>query len=188
LVVAVPNRAPGALGLVQDFVNTRELDRDREEIPTPDALGAWLDGHGLLRREGVTEADHARAVELRETLRRLLLANNGAALDPGDLWLLDQVAADSGLHPRFLPGGRVTLEPAVPGVPGALGRLLAAVSEAMNAGTWGRLKVCADHRCLWAFYDRSKNRSGHWCSMEVCGNRAKARQFRRRQRSSRPSQ
>jgi predicted RNA-binding Zn ribbon-like protein len=172
---------------VQDFVNTRQLDPDREEIPTPEALAVWLDARRLLRRERVSEADHLRAVELREALRRLLLANNGAALDPGDLWLLDQVAADSGLRPRFLPGGRVALEPAVPGVTGALGRLLAAVSEAMSAGTWGRLKACGDHACLWAFYDRSRNRSGHWCSMEVCGNRAKARQFRRRQRSSRAS-
>jgi predicted RNA-binding Zn ribbon-like protein len=183
----VPNRAPGSLGLVQDFVNTRELDPDREEIPTPDALGAWLRGRGLHRGDRVSEADHLRAVELREALRRLLLANNGAPPVAADLELLDRVAADSGLRPRFLPGGRVALEPAAPGVQGALGRLLAAVSDAMNAGTWSRLKVCADHGCLWAFYDRSKNRSGHWCSMEVCGNRAKARQFRQRRRSSRAS-
>lgn len=174
------NRAPGSLGLVQDFVNTLELDPDREEIPTPDALGAWLGARDLLDGERVSEADHARAVELREALRRVLMANNGAALDPADLAVLDRVAADSGLRPRFPPGGGVAFEPAAAGVTGALGRLLAGVCEAMSAGTWSRLKVCAERRCLWAFYDRSRNRSGHWCSMEVCGNRAKAREFRRR--------
>lgn len=178
------NRAPGSLGLVQDFVNTRAFDPDREQLPTPEALRGWLDERGLLRGEPVAQADHVRAVELREALRRLLLANNGAPPDAGDLELLNRVAEDSGLRPRFRAGGRVVLEPAAPGAPGALGRLLAAVSDAMSSGTWGRLKACADHGCLWAFYDRSRNRSGHWCSMEVCGNRAKARQFRRRRGSS----
>jgi predicted RNA-binding Zn ribbon-like protein len=58
------------------------------------------------------------------------------------------------------------------------------IAEAMAEGSWGRLKACSDHGCQWAFFDRSKNRSGHWCSMRVCGNRAKARQFRERRRSS----
>ena len=177
------NRAPGSLGLVQDFVNTRAFDPDQEQIPTPEALGAWLADRGLLQNEQLSEADRLRAVELREALRRLLLANNGAAPAAGDLALLNRVAEDGGLRPRFLPGGQVALEPAAPGVPGALGRLLAAVADAMSAGTWGRLKACAGEGCLWAFYDRSRNRSGHWCSMEVCGNRAKARQFRSRRRS-----
>jgi predicted RNA-binding Zn ribbon-like protein len=52
----------------------------------------------------------------------------------------------------------------------------------MAEGTWERLKVCPAHDCLWAFYDSSRNRSGHWCSMKVCGNRAKARSYRERHR------
>ncbi len=31
------------------------------------------------------------------------------------------------------------------------------------------------------FFDRSKNKSGKWCSMNACGNRAKVRAFRARQ-------
>jgi predicted RNA-binding Zn ribbon-like protein len=177
------NRAPGTLGLVQDFVNTRELDEPADAIGTPGELGAWLGERGLLDGDQVGAAEQARALELREALRRLLLANNGGPLHEADLALLNRVAAESGLRPRFVAGGQVLLEPAVPGVRGALGRLLTVVSGAMNEGTWGRLKVCADHGCRWAFYDRSKNRSGHWCTMDVCGNRAKARQFRQRRRS-----
>ena len=178
------NRASGSLGLVQDFVNTLEVDAGRDAIPTPEALAAWLAARGLLRGDGgAGEAGHALAVEFREVLRRLLLANNGAAADVADLALLDRVAAEGGLRPRFPSGDRVVLEPAEPGVRGALGRLLAAVADAMNDGTWSRLKACADRSCLWVFYDRSRNRSAHWCSMEVCGNRAKARQFRRRHKA-----
>ncbi|MGH3007295.1 MAG: CGNR zinc finger domain-containing protein, partial [Gaiellaceae bacterium] len=43
-----------------------------------------------------------------------------------------------------------------------------------------RLKACRAEDCRWAFYDRARNRSRHWCSMAVCGNRTKARTFRRR--------
>jgi len=37
--------------------------------------------------------------------------------------------------------------------------------------------------CQWAFYDRSKNRSGRWCSMRTCGNRTKTRAYRTRRRA-----
>jgi predicted RNA-binding Zn ribbon-like protein len=33
------------------------------------------------------------------------------------------------------------------------------------------------------FYDRSKNRSGRWCVMAECGNRAKVRAYRERERA-----
>ena len=171
------NVAPGRLRLVQEFVNTLEADEDRDNIATPQLLVAWLAERGLLSGDADGAAEHAGAIEVREALRRLLLANN-AARPPAasDLEILNRAALESGLRPRFTTQGGVRLEP------GALGSLLAEVSEAMAEGTWHRLKACAEDTCVWAFYDRSKNRSGHWCSMEVCGNRAKARSFRQRQR------
>jgi predicted RNA-binding Zn ribbon-like protein len=182
-------RAPGSLGLVQDFVNTLELEpgpREEavEQIGTPEALTAWLVERGLLSDGPAGVADVARALELREAIRRLLFANNGGQVDEADLALLNRAVGECGLRPRFVAGGRVVLEPAAKDARGALGRLLAAVSQAMSEGSWHRLKACADEGCRWAFYDSSKNRAGHWCSMESCGNRAKARQFRQRRRAT----
>jgi predicted RNA-binding Zn ribbon-like protein len=177
-------RAPGPLGLVQEFVNTLDVEEAEEQLDTPYALGAWLAERRLL--EGappVTAADLARALQLRESLRHLLLTNNGGPLRESDLAMVNDMAAEFGLRPRILAGGQVRLEPALVGVRGALGKILAAACEAMREGTWSRLKACGQDSCQWAFYDRSRNRSGHWCSMEVCGNRAKARQFRQRRRS-----
>jgi predicted RNA-binding Zn ribbon-like protein len=68
-------------------------------------------------------------------------------------------------------------------VPGALSRILAVVYTAMADESWHRLKACRLDDCQWAFYDQSKNRSRTWCSMKVCGNRAKARAYRERQRA-----
>jgi predicted RNA-binding Zn ribbon-like protein len=84
---------------------------------------------------------------------------------------------------RFDEDGEATLVPESPGVSAALGRILITVVRAMDEGSWGRLKACPNDACRWAFYDHSKNRSGKWCTMEVCGNRMKARTFRQRQAS-----
>jgi len=46
-----------------------------------------------------------------------------------------------------------------------------------------RLRDCANTACGWLFIDHSKNASRRWCDMGECGNRAKARRFRERQRS-----
>jgi predicted RNA-binding Zn ribbon-like protein len=55
---------------------------------------------------------------------------------------------------------------------------------AMIDGTWVRLKACLDPDCGWAFYDRSRNRSGHWCEMAVCGSRHKVRAYRARRHTA----
>jgi predicted RNA-binding Zn ribbon-like protein len=44
-----------------------------------------------------------------------------------------------------------------------------------------RVGECADlHGCGWLFYDTSRNRSRRWCSMDSCGNRAKAQRHYQR--------
>ena len=48
-----------------------------------------------------------------------------------------------------------------------------------------RVGQCADDRCGWLFLDTSRNRSRRWCSMEDCGNRAKARRHYKRKRAVR---
>ena len=60
--------------------------------------------------------------------------------------------------------------------------MLAIVAASIADGTWERLKACAADDCHWAFYDHTRNRSGRWCSMAVCGNRAKVERFRERAR------
>ena len=57
-------------------------------------------------------------------------------------------------------------------------RVAAAVAEALVAGTWTRLKACEAADCHWAYYDRSPAGRGRWCSMQVCGARAKMRRYR----------
>jgi len=179
--------APGPLSLVQAFANTvaEEGHLRWEAFGDAASLRSWLKGSGLLAGgEPVGEADVARAREVRAALRSLLAANNGREVDPAAIRALDLAAERARLTVRFGADGRATLEAGAGGVDGALGRVLAAVHAGMEEGTWGRLKACANATCGWAFYDRSKNRSGRWCSMEVCGNRTKTRAYRRRRQGA----
>ena len=47
-----------------------------------------------------------------------------------------------------------------------------------------RLKQCGGASCGWLFLDTTRNHSRQWCRMADCGNVAKVRRFRRRQRRS----
>lgn len=173
--------APGDLALVQAFINTLEREHDTDEVATVDGLRAWLVNAELLEPSApVGECDVAQARAVREALRALTLTNNGAGDDPNALDTLNRAARSAQLAVSFAPGGEAGLEARAPGVDGALGRILAAALDAMADGSWSRLKACPADNCLWAFYDETKNHSGTWCSMSVCGNRTKARVYRRR--------
>ena len=178
-------RAPEPLHLVQRFVNSVDLEDGSEELVSPDALREWLAGRGLMHPDdSITDGDLRRAVDVREGLRALLLANNGEDFDAAAVERLDRAASRAGLRLRFREGGCAEFEPDATGVDGALARLLATVAEARVDGTWERLKACPRTDCEWAFYDHSKNRSGRWCNMAVCGNVEKARAYRERRRAS----
>jgi predicted RNA-binding Zn ribbon-like protein len=152
----IPKAAPEPLRQVQLFLNSIDVHNGLEWLPD------WLEE----RRLG---GELARAQELREALRSLALASNGGPLDPAALATVDAAAA----RLRVRVGEDVRLEGA-----DALDEIVAVAVAAMLDGTWGRLKACRN--CSWSFYDYSPNRSATWCSMQLCGNRAKTRAYRRR--------
>jgi predicted RNA-binding Zn ribbon-like protein len=174
--------APGSLALVQGFVNTRNIMRGYDLLDEVEGAAGWLVERGLLDGNvGLAEEGRLRLVEFREGLRRILLGHNGGPVGEG-VDVLNEAAEDALLRVRFDAGGAPGLLPAGAGsaVGGVAARLLVAAVGASSEGTWQRLKACRNEGCLWAFYDGSKNRSGSWCTMDVCGSRAKMRAYRRR--------
>jgi predicted RNA-binding Zn ribbon-like protein len=185
--MASSKEAPGELRLVQRFVNTADFMTGEDELATPDALRAWLADNDLMPGDlPVAEAEHCRAVDVREGLRALLLANNGDPLDTATLERLNRGASRAGLVMRVDEEGTPVLEPDASGLDAAMARLMAIVARAQADGTWSRLKACPRESCLWAFYDYSKNHSARWCRMEVCGNVEKARKYRERHKAPAP--
>jgi predicted RNA-binding Zn ribbon-like protein len=55
-------------------------------------------------------------------------------------------------------------------------------TELLTSPQLPRLRECAGEACGWVFLDRTKNASRRWCDMAECGNRAKARRYRARQK------
>ena len=173
---------PHDLDLVIDFVNTLDPDESTDALATPDGLGTWLAERGLLNggRARLSISEQKLAIRLREALRTLMLANNGAPAGAAAAQELELAARRGQLGVHFTVGGSVALRPAAPGVPGALAALLVPIADATRDGSWQRVKACRASDCQWAFYDRSRNRSGVWCEMAVCGNRTKVRAYRAR--------
>jgi len=169
------------LDLVRDYVNTFDLETGIDEIATPYELATWFSEQGLV--EDLVEPTGQEvedALSLREAIRELLLANNGVEVDAGAAsQTLEEAGRKAHLGVRFAEG-RPLLAPEGDGARGALGRIVATVAELAPTDEWKRLKTCRDEHCRVAFYDKSRNRSRAWCSMEVCGNREKARSFRKR--------
>ncbi|SRR5579884_2114433 len=150
--------------LVCDFVNTLELEDG------VDRLAEW---------PGLDDLDEAR--EVREALRELLRANNGCDAErERALAVLDAAAVRAGIAVRLAADG-VRLE----APRGGVGAVVAAAAQAMADGSWPRVKACRSDTCRWAFVDGARNHSRQWCSMQVCGNREKARAFRRRHGAAR---
>ena len=177
--------APGELRLIQAFVNSRwDLDQQLEEqLRTPSELVAWLARHGLLESDTkLTKAELKRALDVREGLRAMLFVNNGAAQDEEAIERLNRALGRTALAVRFGPDAVPELTSRGRDLDAALGSLASIVAVAQIDGTWPRLKACRGVHCGWAFYDHSRNQSGSWCSMAVCGSRSKAREYRRRQR------
>jgi predicted RNA-binding Zn ribbon-like protein len=169
------------LDLVRDFVNTFDFETGIDAIATPDELAMWFSEQGLVDDlVEPTEAEVGEARAVREAIRELLLANNGVEADSAAASkILEDAGRKAGLGVRF-EDGRPVLAPEDEGARGATGRIVAAVAELAPTDEWKRLKGCRDEHCRVAFYDKSRNRSRAWCSMEVCGNRDKQRGYRER--------
>jgi predicted RNA-binding Zn ribbon-like protein len=177
--------ASGEIGLIQAFVNTVDLQDGPELLADENGLHDWLVANGLMHSEATVTADDFRhGIAVREAMRAVIGGNSGQPVYPVDLATLNRAATASRPRVRFGSGGKARLEPEATGVVGALGRLVLTLYSAMQSPDWNRLKLCGSDSCRWAFFDRSKNHSSRWCKMASCGNREKARRFRKRGKAS----
>jgi predicted RNA-binding Zn ribbon-like protein len=182
-----------------DFCNTL-AGWDEEEpgdyLGAYDHLVLWAAGWELiddgtaaelraLGRDHPGEADQilGSARELRAALYHVLTEReSGAALD-----LVGAVARRAYESSELdLDGGRARwrLSPSA-GLPIPLYAVARAGAELLTSGEASAVHRCPGNECGWLFIDRSGRR--RWCTMAICGNRAKARRFAERQRGSRVS-
>ena len=116
---------------------------------------------------GVLHRLAASSVPAAEDLRRL----NGALSHSAPRAVLE--------HAEEAFGWRIAVKPTASGI---LAPVLWSAADLLVGPDSARLRECANHRCLWLFLDDSKNGSRRWCSMQMCGNRAKAHRHYLRQK------
>jgi predicted RNA-binding Zn ribbon-like protein len=175
-----------------DFVNTlRERWRRRvETLATPADLGLWLHRAGLLDEPpGAVPASllpEARAV--REAIDACLTAAlDGRTADASALARIDRWLPAAAAPPRLIAGPALVAA-ARDDPRRALGVVaLDAAHMLGDPAEATRMRICASATCSARFYDRSPTGRRRWCSMQGCGNQAKARRYRARHHHERES-
>ena len=181
--------------LCLDFANTAEMHASQkpdESLHDFEDLVTWGQAAGLvdpgrakdlrqIAREHVDEADafYGCAIGLREAIYGLFAQLSGEQMiNPEDLALLNQTLRQALPNLRVISSSTGIYWGWVDN-PQALDQIIWPVARSaadlLTSTNLTRVRQCADDRgCGYLFMDTSRNRSRRWCSMESCGNRAKA--------------
>jgi predicted RNA-binding Zn ribbon-like protein len=173
--------------LALDFAGTvKHRDTASEDLlSSPSLLREWLAAAGLVDSPPlVSEAEFARALEVREAVYRLALASvTGGLRSQDDVDMINAAAAAAPVTVVLTQTG-VRRE----GTAGAIVATLARAAVVLLGGPdAARIRGCEDPLCTRLFVDASRAGSRRWCEMSGCGNRTKAAGFRARHSASPPS-
>jgi predicted RNA-binding Zn ribbon-like protein len=197
-----------SLGL--DFLNSiaTPVDTPVDWLDSGDGLVRWLAQAELVPADALGElnarampgeldkvADQARA--LREWFRGFLRKHMGRPLTPKalhELGPLNRLLERDEAYSQILrhhhgDGGRLELRTMRRWR--SPGSLLLPIGEALAKlvceDDFADVKACAGHSCTLVFADRTRRRARRWCSMAICGNRAKQAAHRDRLKKPRPA-
>jgi predicted RNA-binding Zn ribbon-like protein len=168
-----------------NFVGTmKRRDSAREELLTePDSLSDWAVEAGLLDAAiDVTVDDLNAAIDVREAVYRTVIARlEGRRPKSADVDLLNKWAAEPQLTPQLLRSGGIRRAGTVAQV---LSSVAADLLDLVAGPDVENVKRCAHDGCTRLYVDSSRAKNRHWCGMGTCGNKAKVRAFRERQRAA----
>ncbi len=181
--------------LCLDFTNTVDMHASANPGET---LNDYSDLVNWGKTEGLLSNDEAQALldeaqrspeeaerslrfakDLREVIYRLLTAiADDETPSEADLTAFNNALSTAMAHSELIPVGKnfawVYVHEAQD-LTWILGPVVRSAADLLATKDLRRIGMCADDRgCGWLFYDTSKNHSRRWCSMESCGNRAKA--------------
>jgi predicted RNA-binding Zn ribbon-like protein len=181
-----------------DFLNTLALEDGAlvERLTSLDTAAAWLADAGVvsdarwITRLARTPPAQAALLERLVTTRTALrdVADAVAHGQTPDRRAIDEVnralqsrervelvAADDGVRLGHSHVGDA--------VDDVLARIAEPIVREIGSGHDDRVRICANDTCRWIFYDESRSGRRRWCDMATCGNRAKARRHRERQKT-----
>ncbi|WP_282607749.1 CGNR zinc finger domain-containing protein [Pelagibius sp. Alg239-R121] len=171
--------------LCLDFLNTADWSAEgevlHEKLSDVQDLSTWCRAVDLGSQSGPKALSTTETILMfRGCLRRVFLAAmTGEKPKKKDLAHLNRVLKSGADEtPLATRQGKLSFSKNT-----SLEQILAlsAVGVLTAQQELARIKICPSADCGWLFLDESKNRRRRWCSMETCGNRAKARRHYQRQ-------
>ena len=191
-----------AIGL--DFLNSiaTPVDEPVEWISSGDDLLAWLEKAGLIAKNVATEVSEssvpgeldavaAQARALREWFRGFVRAHCGKKLEARALPELEPLnrllARDEQFGrleaaPRGESGLRYLTQRRRRSPEALLFPIAAAIADVICNEDFRGIRACEGHKCTIFFADHTRGGARRWCSMAICGNRAKQAAHRKRGR------
>jgi predicted RNA-binding Zn ribbon-like protein len=187
-----------------DFANSAEwhaAPEPTEKLNSYSDLVGWSWAAGLLNdQEADKLLDRASrkpekaaraledAIEAREAIYRLFSAvAAGREVPSAPFTHLNKAIADALSHSRLVVSGERFewgWDPEATGLDAMLRPILRSTAELLVSDERDRVGECDDDRgCGYLFLDTTRNHSRRWCSMESCGNRAKARRHYERSKT-----
>jgi predicted RNA-binding Zn ribbon-like protein len=179
-----------------DFVDTLEFDKDEsvEHFPTTSVAIDWLRDQGLLHEPIEPEVEAlrtpspasdralARIRQVRTALREIVVA--AVEHRPAAGRAIDTVNRVLPARQRFIlvcgPGGVLDHRHEGDAIDDVLARIAERIARQVISPDVDRLRICDNDECRWVFFDSSRTGKRRWCTMQTCGNRAKAARHRAR--------
>jgi predicted RNA-binding Zn ribbon-like protein len=185
-----------AYELSLDFANTvdwRNGKNRHDGIESFSHLVSWSVQKGVIpagqassvlraaREERLEEGVLRRAIQLREVIYRIFSAiGHGEHPDGQDIRALNGFLSGYPTSSTVVRNGDEFGWEWIPNT-GTEGRILWPIAKSaadlLTSDQLGRVRECANQEegCGWVFLDKTRSRTRKWCSMDGCGNRAKAR-------------
>jgi len=188
-------QVPDELANLYDFANSLDIRHfthhgvqhvQGDELGGPRELGAWMSQRGLLFTNArITPAMLETALQLRSSVRSYLECDPAERRGNGDaVRSLNTAMRLFPLCVEARSGDVMALRAARGDALAGLSSVVAELYDGSVRGTLDRLKMCAAEECRRVFFDRSKPATRRWCMSTLCGNRAKTRTYRARQRDA----
>jgi predicted RNA-binding Zn ribbon-like protein len=181
-----------------DFLNTLELEGDAlvERLTSLEEAANWL-ARARVIAESSTVTGLARSAQARQaTLDRIVttrtalrdIAHAVAHHEPPSTRAIEEVnrALAGHEHVQLVAaedGVRLGHSHVGDAVDDVLARIAEPIVREIGNGHDDRIRICDNETCRWIFYDESRAGRRRWCDMATCGNQAKARRHRERQKA-----
>jgi len=178
--------------LCLEFANTRYWrgqETPTETLNAPEDLAAWTTANeGLKLAKPPARREFERALEVRELIHRLFDAHAQEKTPAArDVEALNEALSEAPAR-TTLKRERGSYAWDVDMRSGTALALLAPVlwtaGDLLAGARLDRVRRCANPECGWLFLDDSRAGKRRWCSMQSCGNRAKARRHYHKSREA----